>query len=264
LGEDYQIDIFKGLLNHYQDIANAFEDESLAATASSDSMEKILLRRNMLVDFLVTHLSRHCHVPAGGYIYDSSGNVSQEIDIVVTGDLTLQFEQSGQSFHCLEGCYCAISISEMLDKSACVQCLENLASIPLIPETTAGIGFLFGVRPQHSLLKVILAFDAADADTILSHIDEFYMDHPIPQGNRPDLIIVNNRYGIVRTGEQGAMTTDDREIPAHAFHTFGHSESEPNVGGYSLLYLLAEIQRRIASSSHSGINFGEYLDQLPI
>jgi len=68
----------------------------------------------------------------------------------------------------------------------------------------------------------------------------------------------------VRTGEQGAITTDGVEIPAHAFHAFGCAANEPRIGGYSLMYLLTEIQRVVASASQSAIDFGEYLDQLPL
>ncbi len=260
------MNIFEALLRHFQDIANAFEDEKLAATAFPHATEQGLSREDMLMSFLVSHLPQHCQAIKGGYVFDSSGNVSKQIDLMVTGDLSLGFKEAEKSFHCLEGCYSAICIRSELDRSACFDSLENLASVPLTPEIPAGLGFLYGKREgaQNLPMKVIFAFEGTSAEATLAHVEEFYAANQVPQRGRPNLIIVNNRYGIVRTGEQGAVTTDGVEIPAHAFHAFGSAANEPCIGGYSLMYLLTEIQRAVASASQSAIDFGEYLDQLPL
>ena len=258
------MDIFRSLLEHFQGIANALENERLAAMVFPETTGKSLSGEDLLMKFLACHLPQRCQIAKEGFLFDSAGNVSQQTDLMVTGDITLRL----QSFHCIESCYCAICTKRELDRQACFESLENLASIPLTPESSPGLGLdsLFGARgkPRNLPLKVVFAFKGSDAEATLAHLEEFYTTHQVPVRGRPDLIIVNNCYGIVRTGEQGAVTTGGSEIPAHAFHVFGCATNEPSIGGYSLMYLLIEIQRAVAAGSQSPIDFGEYLDQLPL
>lgn len=258
------MDIFKGLLDHFQGMANALEDRSLAATVFPDTADRDASKEDLLASFLTSHLPDRCQVIRGGHVFDSCGTVSEPIDLLLTSDLAIRLQGSDKSYHCLEGCYCAICISQVLDKSACVRSLECLASVPLLPEVPAGLGFLFGSKPQNALLKVVFAFDGPGPETTLADIEGFYTANDVPEKGRPNLVIVNNRYGIVRTGEEGAVTEDGVEIPANAFHAFGCATSEPYSSGYSLMYLLTEIQRTVASGSQTVIDYAAYLDQLPL
>ncbi len=257
------MNVFEGLLDYFQNIASALEDKGLATTVFPGVAQEGLSRQALLMRFLAGHLPDRCRVLTGGHVFDSCGNVSKSIDLMVASDLALQLKQSDKWFICLEGCVCVISTADVLDNAACKDCLENLASVPLMPEVPAGLEFLYSARPQSSLVKAVFAFEGADAEATLAQVEEFYAANQVPEGGRPKLIIVNNRYGIVRTGEHGAMTTEGVEIPAHAFHVYGCSTSEPRIGGYSLAYLLTEIQSAVACGPLR-IDYGAYLDQLPL
>ena len=258
------MDIFKSLLDHFQDIANAFHDEKLATTLFPHVAEKTLTREDLLRTFLIDRLPTRCQVVKNCLAFDSSGNVSKQIDLMVTSDLAIHFKHSDRSFYCLEGCHCAMLVRDRLDKSSLFDSLESLASVPVTPEVPAGLDFLLGTKNQGMLLKVVFAFEGTSPEDTLDYVEEFYAANPIPDKGKPNVIIVNNGYGVVRTGEQGAITTSGLEIPAHTFHTFGCSTDEPCIGGYSLMYLLTEIQRVVASAPQATIDYGDYLDQLPL
>ena len=258
------MDIFQGLLDHFQEIANAFENEKLAVSLFPQVADKGFAKEDLLTAFLTSHLPKRCQVINNGFIFDSSGKVSRQIDLMVTSDLSIQLRHSDRSFHCMEGCHCAMLVEDKLDKNGVFDALERLASVPVAPEVPAGLEFLLGPKNQGMLLKAVFALNGTSSEDTLAHVDEFYSANRVPEKDRPNLIIVNNRYGIVRTGEHGAVTTSGVEIPAHSFHAYGCAADEPCIGGYSLIYLLTEIQRAVASGSQITIDYGEYLDQLPL
>ena len=250
------MNVFQTLLNYFQNIADSLGGGEPAGGNDRSGQDA-------LVDFLVSRLPKSCHVVKGGYVFDSSGDVSKPVDIIVTGDLAIRFTDSDSSYCCLEGCYSAICVSRLLDRNACTRSLETLASIPLTPETPPGLEFLFGSKSKGVLARAIFSLEGPGPEETLEHIEEYYQANQVPDHAKANLIIVNNRYGIVRTGEQGAVAANGAEIPANSFHIFGCSSSEPCIGGYSLMYLLTEVQRAVATAQTS-IDYGAYLDELPL
>ena len=260
------INVFEGLLNHFQAIADAFDDPKLAGAIFPEARGKTPAREAILESFLVGHLPRRCQIVRGGRIFDASGAVSDPIDVLVTGDLAIELRQPEGSFHCLESCHAAICVSAVLDENACFDTLRRLASVPLVEQVPPEVAIMFGQRAktQGNPMRTVFAFDGPGAEATLRHLQEFYTCNPGPEPAIPGMIIVNNRYGIVRMGEKGAMTTSGVEIPPHSFHAFGIRDTEPSIGGYSLMYLLTQIQKAVAAGSQGEIDYGEYVDQLPL
>lgn len=260
------MNVFEGLLSHFQDIADAFGDEKLAAAVLPGVTEQGSSKEDLLVSFLASHLPERCQFVRGGRLFDSDGNVSKRIDLMVAGELALRYSQREECFHCLEGCYCAICVSDMLDRNACFDSLERLASVPVVPEVPPGMGFLYGIpeTARDLPIKVVFAFGGAGAEATLAQIEEFYSAGQIPERARPNLVIVNNAYGILRTGKEGAVTASGIEVPPDTYHVFGSAQDEPRIGGYSLMYLLTEVQRAVAAGSQRIPDFATYLDQLPL
>ena len=67
----------------------------------------------------------------GGFIFDSTGSKSRQIDLMVCNDQTFQFKKSGndnkiKSFNCVEGCFAVISVKSFLNKVALIDSLQNL------------------------------------------------------------------------------------------------------------------------------------------
>jgi len=259
-----QGDIFQRLLDHFQGFADALDDQALARSLFPEAAAGGLFRPEILERFLTRHLPNRCQVISQARIFDSTGAVSVPVDLAVTGDLCIRLAHPDGSFHCLEGCHAAVVVEERLDRDAVFDALGRLASVPLSPEVPPGLEFVFGPRTQGILHKAVFAFEGTDPDTTLADVEAYYAANPVADKARPNLIIVNNSYGIMRTGEQGAATTGGMQIPPNTFHTYACVPHESCVGGYSLMLLLTEIQKAIASGSQAAIDYGDYLDQLPL
>ncbi len=257
------MDIYENLLNHYQKMAKALEntDQASKVFPASDSAR----RQDLLKHFLASHLPPRLHVTGESHIFDSEGNVSASIDLAVSSDLALHYQHPPKNFHCLEGCHASIVLEERLDGHSCIDALQRIASIPVMPEVPPGLGILFAGKVQNNMMvRAVFAFDGADPEEVLDEIDRFYSENQVADSARPNLVIVNNRYGIMRTGEQGALTADGCQLQPNSFLLFGCVPTEPKIGGYSLLYLLSEIQRAAAAATNCHIDYGAYLDQLPL
>ena len=260
--------VFEGLRDYYQGIANSFSNEKLSSAVFPNATDKGLSREDILLEFLCNHLPKRCEAIKGGFIFDSAGNMSNQIDIIVTNDLTLQFRQfdrigqSGKSFNCVEGCICALSIKTMLDKAGLDDSLENLASIPLMTDMSNRVNPLVGNKEklQNLPFNVVFAFDGISVDTILSHINEFYTTQSTPYARKANLIIVNNKYVITYIGEAGRETRDGTKISPFTFHA---NSGGPYIGAYSLMSLLVAIQSWSTWGSQLNLTFDDYFNKMP-
>jgi hypothetical protein len=260
------------LLNYYQSIADGLATQKLTSAVFPNASDAGTSREDILVDFLAAHLPTRCVVIKGGFIFDSRGNESNQVDVIVTNDLTLQFKvfdragKPGKSFNCIEGCYCAISVKTTLDKQQLIDSLENLASIPPTPPISTMPYVLVAPSNTENLLqelpyRVVFAFEGVDAQTVWRHLTDYYAVHEVPNSRRPNLIIVNNRYLIIQTGPEGVTDRLGQKYPPYSFQPV--AANAKNVGAYSLLYLLTQIQRISQLGSRIQIDFGRYVDSMP-
>jgi len=259
--------VFVRLRNYFQEIANALDDEKQASSIFPNPIDAGTSREDILIEFLIRHLPKRCEAIKGGFIFDSLGNESKQIDLIVTNDITLQFRQfdkggqQGKSFNCVEGCYCAISVKTTLDKPNLADSLTNIASIPPMPDLGNQINpYIKGKEVFLDLpYKVIFAFNGVASKTLLSHIDEFYAQTPVPENRRPDLIVINNKYAVVHVGPNGGILRNGMEIAPFTFFCLEHNY----IGAYALIYMLTEIQKASAFGSQIILKFDEYVDKIP-
>ncbi len=259
--------LFERLRDYFQGIADGLADDKSASKVFQNPTDAGISREDLLAGFLTAHLPKRCEVIKGGFIFDSEGNESRQIDLIITNDLTLQFKQFdkpgllGKSFNCVEGCYCAISVKTRLDGPSLSDALSNLASIPPMPDTVGRLNPMLGgwERFQDLPCKVIFAFDGVAPKTVLEHIERFYEDSLVPENRRPDLIIVNNSYAIIHVGGKGGETRRGSKIAPYTFHAVQSVE----VGAYSLMFLLAEIQVAANYGSQILMTFDPYLNKIP-
>src|SRR6266851_6958738 len=178
---------------YFDHIADELAIQKATSTAFINTADVGTIREDIVKDFLERHLPKRCEVLKGGFVFDSSGNVSKQIDLIVTNDLTIRFRQMDKSFACIEGCYCAISVKTTLDKANLVNALENLASIPAMDDKN--IQFSSGLESPGNRevfrelpCKVVFAFDGLDVTTLTPHINQFYSGSNIPKNSRADMI----------------------------------------------------------------------------
>jgi hypothetical protein len=122
------------LIEYYNDKANTIQSQAREASIHDNKSDIGTLREDYLFDFLETHIPTRCNVIKGGFVFDSTGSKSSQIDLMVCNDQTFQFKKSGydnktKSFKCVEGCYAVISVKSYLTKLSLIDSLQNLASV---------------------------------------------------------------------------------------------------------------------------------------
>jgi hypothetical protein len=124
------------IISHFQT-----ESETIASLARgkiiyANDSDKGTSREDILLDFIDRHLPNRFKIIKGGLIFDSRGNESNQIDLIITNDLTLQFSEFaghrfGKSFNCLEGCIAVISVKSRLDKDGIIDSLKKYKFNPI-------------------------------------------------------------------------------------------------------------------------------------
>jgi hypothetical protein len=71
-------------------------------------------------EFLRQHLPTSCHVTLGGFLFDSEGRESKQIDIIVVDDMAPQFnfhnrDGQGKAFAGVDGC---VAVAETMDSGS--------------------------------------------------------------------------------------------------------------------------------------------------
>ena len=199
---------FVDLIEYYDNKANTIQSLAREPSIHDNKSDIGTLREDYLFDFLETHIPTRCNVIKGGFVFDSTGSKSRQIDLMVCNDQTFQFKKSGndnktKSFNCVEGCYAVISVKSVLDKDALIDSIQNLASVsttkkikisPLVNNTQD----LINQMPQ----RIIFAYNGNSMETInktCKEDDDLCKKTGIVEP-MPDLIIVNNQYYFSRAG----------------------------------------------------------------
>ncbi len=202
------------------------------------------------------------------------GNLSNQIDLLVVNDFSLNFayfdqhSQNNKKIQTVEGCLAAVSVKSTLDKDQLDDALSNLASIPKMPDDMFDkINPGLGVEMRKDYLnfpkKIVFAFSGLSVETILEHINSFYsLNNTLLDYQKAELIIVNNSYCIERALNGGAKTRDGSNIPEGTYHPM-HSVTNPKgFGALPLFRLLMRIQETAQYSPHIIFEYNKYFDKI--
>lgn len=252
----------RDLIVHFQNEADRIDREKETILDNrSDIGDR---REDVLLDLFKRYLPKRCIPIKGGFVFDSQGGHSKQIDIIITNDITLQFNSSSsntfaKSFSCIEGCYAVISIKSKLNRTALLEAFGNLSSVPLLKNIT------FSPLIENSdkvikqvPLKVIFAFDGDRVENIEAAVQDYLKTTDSQPEKLPDFIIVNKKYYAWKVGPDGI-----REITTQTLHDYGtyiFEHSYQGVEAMALLHLMTHIQKISNLSSLSIINFDQYLD----
>lgn len=212
----YNVENLLGIVDYFASKADILEAAAVSAKIFDNPVDKGDDRENILRGFLKDHLPKRCDTIRGGYVFNQFGNRSNQIDLIVTNDSTIQFKQThgtleGKSFNSIEGTLAAISVKSNLDKRQFWDALDNLASIPTTPrafapinrENDAVIQAVIQELVYKTPYKVIFAFKGLNIDAVLNHLEEYIRDKKPDDGIMPDFIIVNKSYFIYKVSLDG-------------------------------------------------------------
>jgi hypothetical protein len=255
------------LLLYYQGCADELEVKAKKAGFFQNNPDAGGKREATLADFLDRHLPRRCRVNVGGYIFDSFGNESKQVDIFVANDLSLQFivdrdNRFEKQFNCIEGCYAVISVKTMLNETELYDAMDNLLSVPKLDQMNT----LFQLQDSHLYTeeipqRIIFAYDGIKSDTLKKHLNNYAFERGIEAKYLPHMIIVNKKYHFSKVGPWGYI---EGKQPRQEWGTIQTREGTPHIGGISLMHMLTRIQKFSTIGSQLVINYDRYYLQMKI
>ena len=254
--------VFERLRDYFQSISESFENNKLASKIFPNSVDAGSTREDIFLEFLKKHIPNRCDVIKGGFVFNHEGHESRQIDIIITNDLTLNFknfdQQNGKAFSVTDGTYCVISIKSMLNKEGLFDSLDNLHSVPQFSDIDINPSLKNTQKSERIPHRIIFGFDGIDVKTIGIYLNEYYSKHKIPENQRIDFIVVNNKFIIQNSGHEGVTLPSGTKIPPFQYH---HNEGK-FIGAWSLWVILTSIQTLANFGSQILFNFKNYDNNL--
>ncbi len=257
--------LFERLIDYFQQESEGLNHNALRACIFENKPDIGSTRENILLGFLSRHLPRRCDIMKGGYIFDSEGNESGQIDLIITNDLTLQFKQSSESLekslNCIEGCYCAIAVKSFLSDNDLTNAIDNLRSIPkekvlAFANVVGNADMMIGQLPG----KFLFAFDGISIESILKHLQSYMDKNDVTSEELPDFIIVNRKYYLSKVALGGY--NDPRGFVPPGFYV--NKTKGDFIGGIGLAHMITRIQKLATVGSFLLLDFDRYYVQLKI
>jgi len=254
----------KKLGEYFDGIANSIEEIRNSSKVFSNSGDIGIAREDAFMDLFANHIPTRCEAVKGGFVFNDSGKISKQIDILITNEHTIRFnhfrknQHYGKSFNVSEGCLGAFSVKSNLNKKELIDSLDNLHSIPKQTNLLADDEYTKEALAEYPL-KGILAYDGMEGEKILKYTNEYYDKKSIPKNQKVHLILVNNKTLIRKIKRGGQRNRNPKKISKE--HTLRISDLHDR-GGYGIFYLLGHVQNYANLGSKIFFNFNEYHNKL--
>jgi hypothetical protein len=259
---------FVRLREYYLGVAKVLRGEADAASVFANTSDIGMSRENAYKEFLVQHAPSKCNVFLGGFLFDDDGNESKQLDIIITTDTTPRYDLhnangSGKSFSPVEGTLGIVSVKSTLNRNELFDALSGIASVPL----TRPLGERLNKQVkfddyQDWPLKVIYASKGIDPQTLLSHLNEYYLTNAhVPLHRRPDIIHVAGSCFICRAHVNTTVyykgTGETVIVPPGTFELFTDDSDLQ-----AILWTLAHLQRYASVSTHILFDYTKLIDKI--
>ncbi len=259
---------FQRLRDYYLNVAAVLRGEAKPASIFPNTTDIGMSRERVYAEFLRQHAPSKCNVFFGGFIFGDDGSESKQLDVIITTDTTPKFDfynrgGTGKSFSPVEGTLGAVSIKSTLNKNELEDALSGIASIPATGSLEGKVaGLLMIVNYDDWPYKAIYASDGIAGNTLLAHLNDYYLQNPtIPIYRRPNLIHVAGKYVIFRTiagmSHWDVVTQKHTELEEGSFHLFTR---DSDVQG--IVWLLDGLQQRATASTHILYSYGELINKV--
>ncbi|WP_339910291.1 DUF6602 domain-containing protein [Symmachiella dynata] len=198
-------EFYTRIRKYYERVAQVLRGDAQAASVFPNSTDIGQARERIYARFLEQHAPSKCNVFLGGFLFHEDGTESKQLDVIVTTDTAPRFnlhneDGSGKSFSPVEGTLGVASIKSTLDKKELHDALAGIASVPPMQPLEDRVSFTFEIPNYDEWpYKIVYANDGIGGETLLSHLNEYYLQNPgIPVTRRPNLIHVAGKYAIFR------------------------------------------------------------------
>jgi len=257
---------FNRLKQYYAKVGEVLRGEASAASIFPNATDIGTSKERIYKEMLKQHLPSSCNIMLGGFLFNQDGNVSKQIDIIITNDSSLQFnflnpDGTGKSFACIDGCVGVVCVKTRLDSTQLVNSLANIASIPekqpLTPERHSPM--LKIKRYDEWPYKIIYASDGIRLETLMDSLNEYFIDHAdIPLHKRPNLLHVAGKYVITRVEAEGGERRNGTSIEPNTFYPMIDTTDV-----YGLVSAILGIQVFALTSQHVTYRYDTLLNKIP-
>jgi hypothetical protein len=86
--QNWNSNFFVDLIEYYRNKAKSLQSLALESGIHDNKGDIGTLREDLLFDFLEAHIPTRCNVIKGGFVFDSTGRKSRQIDWMVCNDQT--------------------------------------------------------------------------------------------------------------------------------------------------------------------------------
>ena len=258
-------EFYRRLHSYFLEVGKVLRNEADVASIFPNTTDRGMSRENVYAKVLRDHLPPICNVKLGGFVFGLDGSESKQLYIIISNDKSIQFnhlltDDGGKSFSCVEGCIGVASVKSSLDKKQLLESLDNLASLP--DKTPIGIRNLIGrevLNYEDWPYKIIFASDGLNPDTLLAHLNNYYITNPeIPLNKRPNIIHVAGSCNIIKVMSNNTKLRNGEELVVGSYHL---QTSSPDVFG--LGQAIADMQAMAMASNFIAYEYSAVVNNLP-
>ncbi|WP_448673627.1 DUF6602 domain-containing protein [Pseudoxanthomonas mexicana] len=219
-------------------------------------------REAILRDFLTKHLPRRLTANLGGQVISHESNsMSRQIDVLVTNDLGVRFDEDGATLVTAESVAACISVKSVLDTAELNDSLVNLLSVPDPSPSAVSFPYLKGGAYSSFLQRhptyFIFAYDGFSGKACQEALNKFVKANPkTPFHRLPKAVIVNAKYMITFSVNERTQR-DGKRIPANSFHWADASGEDR---GFPFCALLSDISSYASWLNHMDTSIYPYFN----
>jgi hypothetical protein len=247
--------------NYFNGVADKIASSSAIASTAQHRPDIGSNREDIVRDFLLRHLPKRLSPHIGGKIISHDGQESGQIDVIVSNDLGVRFDENERTFFIAESVAGAFTVKSTLEKITLIDALTNIATIPEPDVKIFDFKFLKAGATEafldfHPSLYVF-AYEGIGGETCLAHINEFYRNHPeISHRKYPKGIVVNRKY-MIKYYKTETRTSSGDVIPKDSFHLM---PLEDNMRGYPFVHILNDLSSYIDWLNQMGVSIHPYFN----
>lgn len=247
--------------NYFNGIADKVASSSLIAGTAHHKPDIGSNREEIVREFLNNHLPRRLTASIGGQVISHDGRESGQIDVVVTNDLGVRFDENEKTFVTCESVAGAITVKSSINQSTLIDALTNLSTIPEPSSQTLGFkmlkpGSVEVFLEMHPSLYVF-AYEGINGEACLTHVKDFYSEHPeIPYRRYPKGIIVNRKY-MISFFRKETVTSTGQLLPKDSFSLM---PLEDALRGYPFVRLLNDLSSYSDWLNHMDVSIHHYFN----
>ncbi len=248
--------------NYFNGLADKIAALSLVAGTASHKPDIGANRENIIRDFLNCHLPRRLSASLGGQVITPDGIESGQIDVIISNDIGIRFEENEKTFVTAECVAGAITVKTTLDSHSINDAMQNLATIPEPNPAIFDFKLLksgsSGAFLERHPSYFIFAYDGIRGETCIELVKKFYQNNQhIPSRRFPCSIILNKKY-IISYLKSDTRVQSGHIVPKNTFYLQTLDEANR---GYPFVNMLNHLLSYADWLNYMSITFHNYFNE---